>query len=657
MESGAVLVALAAAFAAGAGIAWSLLRRRRPSAGAEDRYLPVFKTSPGALALTRMSDGTFAAVNDGFLELMALEERDVVGKSPLALGLWQDPEQRRRIVEAVERGEVVKEAEVLARTARGELKRVAFSATRVEVGGVAHLLTFARDVTAERAAGAERDRLQDEVRRAEERSRAILRSVPVVQWALDREGVFTLSEGEGLAALGLRPGQVVGRRIEDVYRDLPEVVTDFRRALAGETFVKENDFKVVVFESHWGPLRDASGAVVGVTGIALDVTPRKVAERARREGELKVQLLERLATMGRAAAGLAHEVNNPLTYVLGNLDAALERLPEGERGGDLRELVADARAGADRVRQIVNDLRVFASAKPRADGASEVEAVVRSAVAFTRNDIRHRARLVTELEPGCRVAMPEGRLAQVLVNLLANACNALPEGHAAENTITLRARRVGRRVELEVSDTGAGIPPEVRARLFEPFFTTRADGGGMGLGLALTRAMLVEAGGDVALDGAPGRGTTFRIDLPAAEEVAPSPPPAAVAGAPARVLVVDDEPLVARAVARILSGHQVQTTTAAREALARLRGGEPFDVVICDLMMPDLTGMDLHDALLAERPEYADRFLLLTGGAFTDRARDFLARTRARVLEKPVDAGALRTAVAEVAARAGATRA
>jgi len=656
MPSGALIVALAAAFAAGAGVAWSLLRRPRPSAGAGDRFLPVFKTIPGALALTRMADGTFAAVNDGFLELMAIAERDVVGKSPLALGLWQDPEQRRRIVEAVTRGELVKDVEVRTRTARGEEKLVSFSASRVDVEGVPHLLTFARDVTAERAAGVERERLQAEVRRAEERSRAILRSVPVVQWALDRDGVFTLSEGEGLAALGLRPGQVVGRRLEDVYREAPEVVADFRRALAGESFVKENDFKVVVFESHWAPLRDASGAVVGVTGIALDVTARLQAERARREGELKVQLLERLATMGRAAAGLAHEVNNPLTYVLGNLDAALERLPEGERGGELRELVADARAGADRVRQIVNDLRVFASAKPRADGASEVAAVVRSAIAFTRNDIRHRARLVTEVEPGCRVAMPEGRLAQVLVNLLSNACNALPEGHAAENTITLRARRAGGRVELEVSDTGAGMEPEVRARLFEPFFTTRAEGG-MGLGLALSRAMLVEAGGDVTLDSAPGRGTTFRIDLPAAEEVAPSPPPAAVAAAPARVLVVDDEPLVARAVARILSAHQVQTVTQAREALARLRGGETFDVVICDLMMPDITGMDLHDTLLAERPEYADRFLLLTGGAFTDRARDFLARTRARVLEKPVDALALRSAVAEVAARVGAARA
>jgi CheY-like chemotaxis protein len=116
---------------------------------------------------------------------------------------------------------------------------------------------------------------------------------------------------------------------------------------------------------------------------------------------------------------------------------------------------------------------------------------------------------------------------------------------------------------------------------------------------------------------------------------------------------VDDEPLVARAVARILSAHEVQTVTAAREALERLRGGERFDVVICDLMMPDLTGMDLHDTLLRERPEYAGRIVFLTGGAFTDRAREFLARTRARVLDKPVDAAALRAAVAEVAARAG----
>jgi CheY-like chemotaxis protein len=214
------------------------------------------------------------------------------------------------------------------------------------------------------------------------------------------------------------------------------------------------------------------------------------------------------------------------------------------------------------------------------------------------------------------------------------------------------ARDVGERVVLEVSDTGAGMAPEVRARVFEPFFTTRAEEGGMGMGLPLTRSLVLEAGGEIAVESEPGRGTTLRVTLP----VAPEPGTAAPAPAPppkpprARVLVVDDEPLVGRAVARILAAHEVETVTTAREAMAKLRGPEPFDAVVCDLMMPEMTGMDLHDVLLAEQSEYAGRLVFLTGGAFTERARDFVARTAAPVLDKPVDAEALRAAVAELAA-------
>jgi len=168
----------------------------------------------------------------------------------------------------------------------------------------------------------------------------------------------------------------------------------------------------------------------------------------------------------------------------------------------------------------------------------------------------------------------------------------------------------------------------------------------------MTRSLVVEAGGEISVESEPGSGTTLRVALPAFQPPEASPPaPAPPAKAPrARVLVIDDEPLVGRAVARILAAHEVETVTAAREALERLRGAGPFDAVVCDLMMPEMTGMDLHDVLLAERPEYAGRLVFLTGGAFTERAREFITRTSAPVLDKPVDAEALRARIAEIAA-------
>jgi len=166
--------------------------------------------------------------------------------------------------------------------------------------------------------------------------------------------------------------------------------------------------------------------------------------------------------------------------------------------------------------------------------------------------------------------------------------------------------------------------------------------------------MILEAGGRIEVESAPERGSTFRIHLPLAAQRTPAPPAHrdAAGGRKLRVLIVDDEPLVARAVARVLAAHEVEVVNSASTALARLRAGERFDVVVCDLLMPDVTGMDLHGALVIERPEVADRLVFLTGGAFTDRAREFVDKVGARVLEKPVDAKALRSAVAQVAADA-----
>jgi PAS domain S-box-containing protein len=492
----------------------------------------------------------------------------------------------------------------------------------------------------------------------------MVRSVPVVQWATDRSGVFTSSEGRGLQALGLRPGEVVGRTVAEVYRDQPGILAHWARAAAGESFSATDELGPVQFESHWGPLRDDAGEIVGVTGIALDVTDRLRAEAARKASELRAGTLERLAATGQLAAGVAHEINNPLTYVISSLDDALARLRAGgAAAAEVAERVAEARDGAERVRAIVGDLRVFARADGEERGACDAAAVVRSATHLVANEIRHRARLVTRLEPAPPVAIPERRLAQVLVNLLVNACQAIPEGRAGENEIRVTLRPERERVVLEVSDTGAGMAEEVRRRIFEPFFTTRPVGEGMGLGLAVSHAMVTEAGGELEAESAPGEGSTFRIRLPlaaaaaadgSAPQDAPSAPsaPEPDAARRLRVLLVDDEPLVGRAVARLLRDFEVDVETSASGALARVRAGARYDAFVCDLMMPDATGMDLHASVADVDAAAAARFVFLTGGAFTERARAFVASTAAPVLEKPVDPGALRAAV-RAAAGAG----
>jgi CheY-like chemotaxis protein len=206
-------------------------------------------------------------------------------------------------------------------------------------------------------------------------------------------------------------------------------------------------------------------------------------------------------------------------------------------------------------------------------------------------------------------------------------------------------------VTIEVRDSGGGISPEVAGRIFDPFFTTKPPGVGTGLGLSICHSIVTALDGEISVDSAAGRGTTFRVTLPVADLSAALParaaaPQAQASGRRGKVLVIDDEPLIGAAVRRALTAeHDVLALSNSHEALDRLRGGERYDVILCDLMMPALTGMDIHDELSKLAPAQADRMVFITGGAFTTRAQTFLAEVQNPRIEKPFDLHALRALV------------
>jgi signal transduction histidine kinase len=393
------------------------------------------------------------------------------------------------------------------------------------------------------------------------------------------------------------------------------------------------------------------------------VIDRELADaRARRErANLSDQLLiaDRMTSVGLLAAGVAHEINNPLAAVLANLDlahqdgAALARLAQDTaRVRELLDELADAREAAVRIRDIVRDLKLFSRAGDDTRAPVDVVRVLESSLRLAAGEIRHRARLVRALDPVPAVDANESRLGQVFFNLLVNAAQAIPEGRASSSEI-----RVGTslgadgRVVVEIGDTGSGMPPEVVRRLFTPFFTTKAIGAGTGLGLAVCHRIVSVLGGEIAVESTPGRGSTFRVMLPPAPARRDTAPPGgrvAPAGRRARILVVDDEPAVVRAATRILSGaHDVVTAGGAVDALALITAGDRFDVILCDLMMPDMTGMELYAELARVAPEQADKVVFLTGAAFTAQARSFLDQVTNPRFEKPFDATSLRAIVEE----------
>jgi CheY-like chemotaxis protein len=261
------------------------------------------------------------------------------------------------------------------------------------------------------------------------------------------------------------------------------------------------------------------------------------------------------------------------------------------------------------------------------------------------NDIRHRARLVKEYGETPLVLANEARLGQVFLNLLVNAAQALQVGGAEDNVIRVITSSADGHVTVEVRDTGPGISPEHLARIFDPFFTTKPVGVGTGLGLWICQGIVSSLGGQISAENGPGGGAVFRVTLPAnaaatgeAEATAPAQPLPRTGTPRLRVLVVDDEAAIGRTLAIGLADEfDVTTATSGREGLERLSEGDRFDVVLCDLMMPDVSGMDLYDRVAEASARLGSRFVFVTGGAFTERARAFVQRVSALVLEKPFD--------------------
>jgi len=394
------------------------------------------------------------------------------------------------------------------------------------------------------------------------------------------------------------------------------------------------------------------GRPTALVGSSQDVTDQKMLEA-------KLLLSDRLASIGTMASGITHEINNPLAYVATNLElierdlAALDAKPELAR---VRVALEAARHGSDRVREIVRGLKTFARPQDERQEIVSLERVVDFAARIVSVDLESRARLVREYaDVGC-VHANEARLTQVFVNLLVNAAHAIERGTPDENEIRIRIASAGDgRVAVEISDTGAGIPKANLERIFDPFFTTKPTGLGTGLGLAICKGIIAELDGDISVESKVGAGSTFRVTLSLVSDAgiaAPRSEPAPTSKTTcrrSRILVVDDEQRYAKSLELLLaSDYEVTVATTGKRALDLFGQGERFDVILCDLMMPQMTGMDLHAELSGLHADQTARMIFLTGGATNDRARAFLARPDIRHLEKPLELEELEAAIADV---------
>jgi PAS domain S-box-containing protein len=419
----------------------------------------------------------------------------------------------------------------------------------------------------------------------------------------------------------------IGGVLDEVFRTGRSMVVESASVGAGG--------KEAWYGTHIGPVvRD--GEITGAVLIARDISEQ-------RQSDAQLRVVDRLATVGTLAAGVAHGINNPLSAVVANLSIAgrvVDELGDHPAAGELANALRDAGDAAMRIGDVVGDLAVFLRVEDDHSQAVDVNAVLEATLRLAANEIRHRARLVKELADVPPVRGNQGRLGQVFMNLIVNAAQAIPEGRADRNIIHVRSRVApDGRVEVDVIDTGVGMAPDVVARLFTPFFTARQSGESAGLGLAISQRIVTALGGEITVSSTPRTGSTFTVRLPAmvapvVERTTPRPTPPAMRRG--KVLVIDDEPMITTVVRRVLkSHHDVVIEHAAAAALARISAGERFDAILCDLMMPEVNGMDVHDELARIAPEQLARTTFMTGGAFTERARQFVDRLGDRVIAKP----------------------
>jgi two-component system NtrC family sensor kinase len=518
------------------------------------------------------------------------------------------------------------------------------SVVGMEGGRVA--VTFVREISDRYAA-------EEELRRSEQRFRTLVENAPDGIAIIKGMQIAYLNRS-GAALAGVDdPNAVIGVPVSEFVHSV-----DVKRIGERLQAVRESGHASITPSVYRTTDRTGRSRAIEALAVPIEYQGeeavlafiRDVTERIEMQNRLAQA--DRLTALGTLAAGLAHEINNPLTYVTVNLARIKKQLSDsrkraraGETTGEqsppgdtekLLRMLDDAQQGVERVTRIVRDIQRFSRPPSEEKKAISLREALDNALAMAGHAVSHKVRIVCGYQDTPAVFGSPSRVERLFINLIINAAQSFDEGEAPDNRVEVSISSAPESAVVEIADNGCGMSPETTERIFDPFFTTKPAGEGTGLGLAICKSIADEMGGKIEVESEPGRGSRFRVILPAWEEKsAERVDPAAAerrrrissssfkveeGGTPAqkakigKLLLIDDEPNVAYTLKEFLStDFDVETFTCAADALEKLEAGGEFDAVLCDLAMPNMSGAEFYRKLNELDPVLADRTVLMTG--------------------------------------------
>jgi len=617
----------------------------------------IFDQAPGGIALADLNN-RLVEVNDAFCRMLGYSRAELLQLTFVQITHPEDVNPNLELNQRILAGEI-RASQMEKRYIRkdGSFVHVTLNVgvVRDERGAPKFFVGQITDVT-------ERHKVQLELQLRQKQLATILTHAPLILFAVDAQGIYTLAEGAGLLALGRQPGEAVGHSIFDRYASRPDLLGDIRRALAGETFTVQREINGTVFETRCMPQREPDGRITGMIGLSIDINDRMVAAREKEKIEQKLREVQQLESLGVLAGGVAHDFNNLLTAIMGNTGLARLGLPPASPlAGNLDQIDQASQLAAGLCQQLL----AYAGRSRLEPQPVDLNVLVQETTNLLRLSVGHHAQLRLQLAPDLPGIMADpAQIRQVMLNLVRNAAEAIGRRDGVIGVSTrLQALSAGWLAEsntgqqlppanyvcLEVTDNGPGLDRAAQSRVFDPFFSTK--GRGRGLGLAAALGIMRSHQGALRLLSEPGQGATFILAFPSNGRPAPQPaaPPAPAARnwrGSGTVLIVDDEETVRSTAAQMIAffGFTVKQAESGPLAVEFLRQrGACVDLVLLDLTMPGMDGYATFTALRQLQPE--QRIVVFSGYSAQDAQQRFAGRNLNGFLQKPFTPDSLREAL------------